>query len=189
MSDSDLNLLNACRRGDMRAWERLVRKYERLVYSIALNHGLTADDAADITQLTFTILLESLDSLRDDSNLASWLGTVARRHSWRLLKRAGREDTQADEDLADSAWLMNRPGDDSIRRWELAEWLDGGLRRIDERCRRLLVALYFDPDEPSYTEIAQRLGMAPGSIGPTRARCLERLREILAPDRQPAEQT
>lgn len=182
MPETDLDLLNACRRGDVRAWERLVRKYERLVYSIALNHGLTADDAADITQLTFTILLESLDSLRDDSNLASWLGTVARRHTWRLLKRAGREDTHAEEDVAEAAWLMNRPGDDPIRRWELAEWLDGGLSQIDERCRRLLIALYFDPEEPAYTEISERLGMAVGSIGPTRARCLQRLRDVLATD-------
>ncbi len=180
MPNTDQHLLDACRRGDARAWDRLVRKYERLVYSIALNHGVTADDAADITQLTFTILLESLDSLRDASNLASWLGTVARRHTWRLLKRAGREDTHADEDLAEAAWLMNRPGDDPIHRWELVEWLESGLSQLNERCRQLLLALYFDPQEPAYTDIAVRLDMALGSIGPTRARCLKRLRQLLS---------
>lgn len=77
---SDPDLIRACRVGDASAWERLLDKYERLVFSISLNHGLTADDAADVTQITFTILLQNLDSLPDDVRLAPWLATVARRH-------------------------------------------------------------------------------------------------------------
>ncbi len=68
---------------------------------------------------------------------------------------------------------------DGIERWELAEWLRSGLERIDERCRRLLRALYFDPDEPSYANIASSIGIAEGSVGPIRARCLKRLRDSL----------
>src|SRR5262245_21529673 len=60
---TDQDLIQACRAGDAQAWERLLDKYERLVFSISLNHGLTTDDAADITQITFTIFLQNLDSL------------------------------------------------------------------------------------------------------------------------------
>src|SRR3990172_10262395 len=75
----DRDLILACRSGDKIAWERLLDKYERLVYSIPLNYGLTSEDAADISQITFTILIQSLDRLRDDTRLAPWLATVARR--------------------------------------------------------------------------------------------------------------
>lgn len=180
MYESDRDLIEACRRGDARAWRRLLDRYERLVYSIPLNYGLSHEDAADISQLTFTILIESLDTLRDDSRLGPWLATVARRHTWRLLKRTQRESTESAGDLADTSLLPHKADDtNSIDRWELLEWLDQGLSRLDERCRELLLALYFDPQQPSYAEVAARLNMPVGSIGPTRARCLERLKGIL----------
>ncbi|MEZ4677628.1 MAG: sigma-70 family RNA polymerase sigma factor [Caldilineaceae bacterium] len=80
----DQLLLAACSRGEEWAWVQLVKKYERLVFSIALNHGLSPDDAADVTQIAFTALLDSLPKLRPDSAIAAWLATVARRHSWRI---------------------------------------------------------------------------------------------------------
>src|SRR5687768_4689004 len=92
---SDQELILASRQGDAAAWESLVEKYERLVYSIPLNYGLSREDAADIAQITFTILLQSLDSLRDDSRLGAWLAMVARRHTWRLLNRQRRESPPA----------------------------------------------------------------------------------------------
>src|SRR5215216_3858638 len=69
----------------------LLNRYERLVYSIPLRYGLSRDDAADIAQITFTILIQSMDSLSEDSRLGPWLVTVARRHTWRLLDRNRRE--------------------------------------------------------------------------------------------------
>ena len=81
----DMELLLRCRQGDAAAWNRLLDKYERLIYSIGLNHGLSVEDAADIVQLTFTYFLENVDSLRDDSNIGGWLATVARRHTWRVV--------------------------------------------------------------------------------------------------------
>ncbi|HZM20970.1 MAG TPA: sigma-70 family RNA polymerase sigma factor, partial [Anaerolineales bacterium] len=97
---TDRDLIRACRSGDARAWERLLDKYERLVFSISLNYGLTTDDAADVTQITFTILLQNLNTLPDEIRLSSWLATVARRHTWRLLARNRREAVNPDEDLA-----------------------------------------------------------------------------------------
>ena len=86
-------MIRSCRKGDARAWKRVVEKYERLVYSIPLNYGLSHEDAADVMQTTFTILIKSFHTLSDDSPLGSWLATVARRHTWRLLDRKRREDT------------------------------------------------------------------------------------------------
>lgn len=179
MRESDQDLIHACRKGETRAWERLLDKYEHLVFSIPLNYGLSHDDAADITQLTFTILIESLDTLREDSRLGPWLATVARRHTWRWLERIRRDAASEYEGQIASASLLNKAHTESIDRWELIEWLNYGLSLIGQRCRELLLALYFDPQQPSYAEVAARLDMPVGSIGPTRARCLERMKQVL----------
>ena len=179
MSASDRELIRACRADKAGAWEAVLDKYERLVFSIPLNYGLSRDDAADIAQITFTILLQNLDSVDDDSSLGAWLATVARRHTWRLLERNRRESTGRERDVALSAALLGKSSDESVERWELIETLNQGFSLISEPCRKLLHALYFDPQQPSYAEVAARLNMPLGSIGPTRARCLERLREAL----------
>ena len=177
VSTLDQHLLQACRNGDEAAWNRLLDKYERLVYSIPLNYNLSAEDADDIAQIVFTALLQRLDSLSDDSNLAGWLTVVARRHTWRVLHRRRRETV---EDLDNESISILLPSQaNEIERWELTEWLHRGLSLIGERCRTLLIALYFEAEEPSYAELAQRLQMPQGSIGPTRARCLQRLQQLL----------
>ena len=175
--NTDRDLIRACRSGDARAWKRLLDKYERLVFSISLNYGLTTDDAADVTQITFTILLQNLDTLPDDIRLSPWLATVARRHTWRLLAQNRREAVNPDEDLAGNKALGGIVDDREHQ--ELAEWLYQGLSLLDERCRQLLLALYFDAEEPSYAEVADYMKMPIGSIGPTRARCLEQMRQSL----------
>ena len=180
---SDQDLILRCREGNAGAWQRLWNKYNRLVYSIPLRYGLSRDDAADIAQLTFTILIQSMDSLSEDSRLAPWLATVARRHTWRLMERNRRETASErldDADLAQSAVLLGKSDADSIEHWELTEWLEAGLSKIDERCRDLLLALYFQPERSSYAEVGARFNMPTGSIGPTRARCLERLKQTLS---------
>ncbi|MCS6846985.1 MAG: sigma-70 family RNA polymerase sigma factor [Anaerolineae bacterium] len=179
------SLLAACRAGDADAWQRLVEKYERLVYSIPLRMGLDRDEAADVFQLTFAALIQSLDAIRDESKLGGWLATVARRQSWAVLRRRRAEITfadvapQDDPSLAERARTLGMANTDQIQSWELALWLDQGLAKLTDKCRELLTALYLDVSEPSYAELAERLGIPIGSIGPTRARCLERLRGIL----------
>ncbi len=174
---TDHDLIAACRAGHAHAWERLLDKYERLVFSISLNYGLTTDDAADVTQITFTILMQNLDTLPDGIRLAPWLSTVAKRHTWRLLARNRREAVSPEEDLAQNERLGGMI--DYSDRWELAEWLNYGLSMLDERCRQLLLALYFDAEQPSYAQVADHMKMPVGSIGPTRARCLEQMKESL----------
>lgn len=181
MYQSDRSLLLACRNGDSQAWLDLVSKYERLIFSIARKHSLSPEDAADVTQITFSYFIQSLDSLSDDSNLGAWLATVARRHSWRIAKRQRKkEGMELDENLAKIVFA-GRSIEGSIEQWELTEWIHDALLQMDDRCRELLIALYLDPKEPSYEEIARELNIAVGSVGPIRARCLERLRRVLQP--------
>ncbi len=130
----DQKLLDACRAGDPGAWEDVLDRYERLVYSIPLRYGLSREEAADITQQVFIALLQGLDSVRDDERLGSWLATVARRQCWRVMD-ANRREIVVDE-LPDAASA------DPTEQWVRLEWLYDGLLEMDVRCRDLLIALY-----------------------------------------------
>lgn len=169
----DLELLTACRAGDPEAWELLVERYERLVFSVALRNGVTREEAADITQMTFIALLESIGKLREEQRVASWLMSVARRLAWRQRRRSDRERLG----LEGVSWP-----DDAIATWERVAVIQEGLQRLGRACRDLIQALYFDPASPSYAAVAERLGRPIGGIGPMRARCLQRLRSLLGED-------
>lgn len=178
-ASSDRGLIRGCREGDVAAWQGLLDRYERLVFSIPRRYGLSREDAADITQLTFTILVQSIDTLPEDSNLGAWLATVARRHTWRLVDRNRRADTGELGDIGGGKALLVPDDIEDVERWELAEWLERGLSLVGGKCRDLLQALYLDERQPSYAEVSERLGVPLGSIGPTRIRCLKRLRQVL----------
>ena len=170
---TDAELLQRCRERDAAAWDILVERYERLIYSVALRNGVDAEDAADITQTTFVELIDALDRIRDEDKLASWLMTVARRQAWRL--RSTSRKVQPLEEAPERS-------EDPFSDWGTLTTLHDGLSQLGGVCRDLLYALYFDPDEPSYAELAQRLGRSIGGIGPMRGRCLQRLRGILGED-------
>lgn len=169
-------LVGACRSGDAEAWEHLVDKYHNLVFAIAVGEGLSVEDAADLTQSTFEALLAQLDKIRDDARIASWLMTVARRQAWRVRNRRGRMAIRPDESTGTPEELSTNDGSDDVVR---LMWVYEGLSQLDDQCRQLITALYFDPMSPSYAEIAADIGRPVGSIGPCRARCLARLRAIL----------
>lgn len=176
------DLLRACRNGDAAAWQQIVTQYERLVYSIPLRMGLSRDDAADIFQLTFAALMNSLEAIRDEAKLGGWLATVARRHSWRLIREGKTQthiDDESEETLSQSASILGYGDSERIQEWEVSQWVGQSLDKLQDRCRELLRQLYFSTNEPAYTDIARQLGIPIGSIGPTQARCLERLRELM----------
>lgn len=167
---TDAELLARCRERDADAWHELVTRYERLVYSVALRNGLSGEDAADVTQNTFVTLIDSLDRIREEDRLASWLMTVARRQAWRVRNLSRR--TVPLEHVPEES-------EDPLAEWDTVTTLHDALSRLGGRCRELLLALYFDPEEPSYAQVAERLGRSIGGIGPMRGRCLEKLRSIL----------
>ncbi|MBS4753704.1 sigma-70 family RNA polymerase sigma factor [Nocardioides sp. zg-ZUI104] len=167
---TDAELLARCRRRDADAWRMLVDRYERLVYTVALRNGLAAEDAADVTQNTFVTLLDSLDRIRDEERLASWLMTVARRQSWRV-RTLSRRTVDLDQ--------VAEQSEDPLADWDTVTSLHDALATLGGHCRELLQALYLDAEEPSYAEIAARMGRSVGGIGPMRGRCLAKLRGIL----------
>lgn len=175
----DERLIQRCRNGERAAWCELVQRYDRFVFSVALSTGLGPDDAADVTQMTFSALLEGLDQLRPDSRLPAWLATVAKRQAWRLLTRIRRESTGGNADVAWTVSETQSADSSEIERWEHLHGITCALDRLDRRCRLLLQALYFDAGQPSYEDIARQFDIPVGSVGPTRARCLGRLREIV----------
>lgn len=176
---TDQQLIDECRQGRQDAWQEVLTRYERLVFSIPLNFGLTRADAADVAQLTFTALVEHLDRLRPDSNLGGWLSTVARRHALHHLRKRKREFLGDEADIGESETLISLASPDTAERWERVAWLNQGLNLLDKRCRQLLLLLYFAEEQPAYEEVAGQLGLRVGSIGPIRGRCLDRLRAIL----------
>ena len=168
----DQALLARCRRGDQRAWQSLVKRYERLVYSIPLNLGLGADVAADVTQATFAALVGSIDKIETPERVGAWLSTVAKRESIRVMERRGRERSMPDD-------APQTIDDDSVHQLAAdAEWLFQGMLMITARCREVLNELYFSPT--SYESTSEKLGMPLGSLGPTRSRCLDSLRAALS---------
>lgn len=178
-NQTDQQLIEMCRQGREEGWQQVLTRYERLVFSIPLNYGLTRADAADVAQLSFTTLVDHLDRLRPDSNLGGWLATVARRHTLHHLRKHKREFLGEQEDVAESPFLLSISDGNATAHWERVDWLNQGLDLLDQRCRELLLLLYFSDEQPAYEEVAEQLGLRVGSIGPIRGRCLDRLRTIL----------
>ncbi|HWP42768.1 MAG TPA: sigma-70 family RNA polymerase sigma factor [Blastocatellia bacterium] len=181
---SDRELVTDCLKGDQRAWEALIVRYQRLIYSVPLRARLSPDDAADIFQSVCLKLLENLSSLRDHEKIVSWLMTTTMRECWRVSARQRRDNpaTASDDDDSDSTVEIvsqSLLADEQLQLIERQQAVRRGLASLPERCRKLLQMLFYQKDELSYAEIARRAGMPVSSIGPTRARCLEKLRKEL----------
>ena len=178
MEESDLQLVLACRRGDQLAWEKLIRRYQRLIYTIPLRAGLDEDAAAEIFQDVFATLFQKLNDIEEPERLQAWLVTTARRKTWRTISKA---HSSSDADLSDAAAIRDEAPlpDEQLFMLEEQHRIRTALSSLDERCRNLLQMLFYRAEPPSYAEIATALGVPEGSIGPTRARCLEKLLRLL----------
>ena len=166
-------LVRAAAAGDETAWNALVDRYSGLVWAIARNHRLSSADADEVFQTTWLRLVEHVDRLQDPAKVGGWLATTARHESLRLLRRAGRQIPMGD-DLPEPDRHAPAP-DEALLLADRDRTLRAAFVRLPERDQRLLRLLTADP-MPSYEEIGLALNMPTGSIGPTRARCLERLR-------------
>ncbi len=173
----DAKLIQACLADDQQAWNTLIERYGRLVYSIPARLGLAPADADDVFQVVWGIVLRRLETLRDESRLSAWLIRTTYRESWRRAKQARRGPSL--DDVPGDPPSNEEPMEEEVLRWERQQIVRRGLSELDERCRDLLTALFLDQESPSYEEIAERLGMKVGSIGPTRARCFKSLERIL----------
>src|SRR5215510_7198218 len=184
MQPTDRELLIACREGDEASWEILVDRYQRLIYTIPRRAGLNEDQAGDVFQEVFATLLQKLNDITDPDRLHAWLVTTARRKTWRLvskerlLRPGTARDEERDEEL--TAVVDDAPlPDESLVRLEEQHRIRTALTALDARCQKLLTLLYYTPEPPSYAEIAAAFGTPEGSIGPTRARCLKKMLQLL----------
>jgi len=170
-------LLERARDGDQPAWDAIVERFSGLLWATARAHRMSSAQAADVIQNTWLRLVENLDRIEDPERLGAWLATTARRECLRTI-RLGSRELPTDEE-----WMWDVPSEDEIDSGLIARERDTALWRafrvIGERCQALL-RMIAAPDPPSYEEIGAALEMPIGAIGPTRARCLDKLRRSLA---------
>ena len=172
---SDNELIQRCLGGDQDAWKDLISQYQRLVYSIANQFCPQPEDASDIFQQVWLALYQHLSELRNVQALPAWLITVTRRQAYAVIQAKHGSEQLDEEQLEKGPADMESP----VSQIKREHAIERALEQLSDRCRSLIDLLYFSTDEPSYVEIAKQMEMPVASIGPTRARCLERLRKLL----------
>jgi RNA polymerase sigma factor (sigma-70 family) len=172
-------LVAAAVAGQAAAWHDIVDRFAGMVWAIARRHRLSAADAADVSQTTWLRLVEHLDRIEKPDRIGAWLATTARHESLRVLRLADRQVPTPYEDFAELSRAEERGLDAALLDDERDEELTEMVRSLPPRCQALLRILT-DDSPPDYLEIGRQLGMPTGSIGPTRARCLERIRKLAA---------
>lgn len=184
MADLETNSTNVAQlvrraaEGDRGAWERLVNQYARLIWSITGEFRLVESDAADVAQTTWLRLLEHIDRIEYPDRVGSWLAATARNECLRSLA-AHKKVVLSPDDAELSDAVAHQPEVDAhLLADERAQVVRDALSRLPRRWQRLLEMLMADPPV-SYAEISDQLDLPIGSIGPTRGRCLARLRVLL----------
>jgi len=175
---SDAELISRCLGKDAGAWEILIRRYQRLVASITAKFKLSREDAADVFQLVSIDLFKQLRALNRESRLSSWFITVTVRECWKFRQKSGR--TTPIEDLvwnaiAESADPDAATSEEQVLVLERQHLVRAAIQNLSEQCKALLQKLFYS-EEMSYAALSSALGMPVASIGPTRGRCLGKLK-------------
>jgi RNA polymerase sigma factor (sigma-70 family) len=172
---NDTRLVKACLSGDEEAWSSLIDKYKALIYSIPVKYGLSQQEAADVFQATCTELLVRLPELREPRALPKWLMQVAHHESYRWKRQSQRTVSRdAETDLPEPT--TPAIAESLLQQTQEEQMLREAMTVLTPQCRRLVELLFFETPSRPYTEVAAELGLAVGSIGFTRQKCLERLR-------------
>lgn len=177
-------LLARARDGDRAALDDIVDRMNELVWNVVRAQGLDRESAADVVQSTWVTFLEEMHSIRAPDSLAAWLITVARRSARRVRDAERRVDPIANEDLAGHAAGSNGVELDietDVADREQHRRLWANLHKLTPRCQELLRILAFT-GRTEYRTVAAALNMPKGSIGPTRSRCVKKLKELLHDD-------
>jgi len=175
---NDTRLVEECLSGNEAAWSQLIDKYKALIYSIPVKYNLPPQEAADVFQATCVELLVRLPELREPRALPKWLMQVAhhecyrvKRLSQRVVSRDSEENSPEPEIPAIAESLVVQTQEEQMLREAMAV--------LTPQCRRLVEMLFFESPSRHYAEVAAELGLALGSIGFTRQKCIERLRRQL----------
>lgn len=165
--------------GDHKAWEQLVERYGRLIWSITRDFKLRESDAADVFQTTWMRLIEHVHRIQHPERVGSWLAATARNECLRCIATHKRLVLAMEDDvMLDGPADQGAEIDEALLAGERAETVRAAMSLLPHRWQQLLGMLMADPPVP-YTQISDELGLPVGSIGPTRGRCLARLRVLL----------
>jgi RNA polymerase sigma factor (sigma-70 family) len=175
---SDERLVKECLAGNEEAWSFLIEKYKALIYSIPIKYRLPPHEAAEVFQATCVELLQHLTELREPRALPKWLMQVAhhqcfryKKQQQRLVSRDGDADLPEPETPAIAETLLQQTQEEQMLREAMAA--------LSPQCRRLVDLLFYETPARTYSEVAAELGLAVGSIGFTRQKCMDRLRKHL----------
>ena len=174
----DTRLVKECRSGNEEAWSLLIEKYKALIYSIPVKYSLSQQEAADVFQATCMELLVRLPQLREPRALPKWLMQVAHHECYRvkrLNQRVVSRDAEPDLPEPETPAIA----ESLVQQTQEEQMLREAMVALTPQCRRLVELLFFEIPPRPYTEVAAELGLALGSIGFTRQKCMERLRRQL----------
>jgi RNA polymerase sigma factor (sigma-70 family) len=172
-------LVQECLQGNEQAWNLLVDRYKNLVYSIPIRYGLPPQDAADIFQAVCLDLFNEMGRLRDAEALQAWLIRVTNHKCYHWKRQQVPVSGEFDEDGLDGLSADSPAATDVMADLEREQLVRDSIRMLPPRCREMITLLFFQQPPQPYHEIAEKLGLARGSIGFIRGRCLKRLKRIL----------
>lgn len=185
IESEDEALFLACRRGDAAAWEALINRYQRLIYTIPRRLRLDEDLCAEVFQRTFTLLWQHLDRIEQPRRVRAWLVTTARREALQIVRSQSKlaplppTDVSTEENSQGEAIDPTPLPDTLLLQLEEEQIVHMMVAALDERCAKLLTLLFYRSQPASYSEVAAAMEIPEGSVGPTRARCLQKLRRLL----------
>ena len=183
LGKSDADLIRECRNGSDDAWNRLVERYQRLIFAVPRRAGLSEEQSADIFQEVFLTLFEKLDDIEQPEKIRSWIITTAKFKTWGVIRSAKSFYSPATEEemevemanIKDNAPLA----DEVLIELEQQHLIRTALNKLEEQCNRILSMIYFRDPPASYAEVAVAIGVGQTSISPMRARCLKKLERLL----------
>jgi len=175
----DARLVQACRDGDEEAWASLIQRYRRLIYSIPVRYGAQPADAADIFQAVCLELYAELPKLRKVESLRSWLISVTTHQAFHWKQRVRRRGAREGDAEEAETTIAAPTAPDLLEVSEREQTLRDAIETLPPRCREKVRLLFFSEPPLPYAEVAKRLGLATGSIGFIRGRCLKKLQRAL----------
>ena len=176
ISWSDERLVRECLDGNQEAWSAIIEKYKRLIYSIPVKWNLSSEDANDVFQSVCVDLYSELSRLREPRALPKWLIQTALHKCARLKQQQSRF---VDQEIPDELTPLAAGADTLIEEVEREQMLREAIAGVPARCAEMVRMLFFESPARPYGEIAKKLGLAVGSIGFIRGRCLEKVRKRL----------
>ena len=183
LEKTDAELVRACRRGDQSAWDEIVERFQKLIFTVPRRAGLSEEQSADILQEVFLTLFEKLDEIEQPEKIRAWLVTTAKFKTWSAIRgeKNSRESNDAEEieartaNFADAAPLA----DAVLVELEQQHSIRTALKKLEEKCQTILSMIYLSEPAASYAEVAEKINVGETSISPLRARCLKKLAKIL----------